>query len=77
MRRAIPCGFFRAALLAASCLSIPHAAAAQLVIVQEGQPRATTVTAKDAAGPAKQKSQSAAEVRLIRTRTILGRTAEE
>jgi hypothetical protein len=42
-------------------LLMPHAAAADMVIVQEGQPRATIVVAQDAAGPVKQKLQLAAE----------------
>ena len=36
------------------------AAAAEMVIVQDGQPRAIIVVAKDMAGPAKQKIQTAA-----------------
>ena len=38
--------------------SARSATAAELVIVQDGQPRATIVVAKDAAGPAKQKTKT-------------------
>jgi hypothetical protein len=52
---------FGTVLSTAPGLLMPHAAAADMVIVQEGQPRATIVVAQDAAGPVKQKLQLAAE----------------
>ncbi len=48
------------------------AVAAEMVIVQDGQPRATIVVAKDTAGPVKQKIQTAAEELQSYVRKISG-----
>jgi hypothetical protein len=61
MRRAVRLWFFEAVLCAVFGLPMSQAAAADLVIVQDGQARATIVVAKDVAAPAKQKLQTAAE----------------
>ncbi len=49
------------AFLVLDALTFGSAATGEMVIVQDGQPRATIVVAKDAAGPAKQKIKTAAE----------------
>jgi hypothetical protein len=61
MRFATLWALFGTVLSTVPGLLMPHAAAADMVIVQEGQPRATIVVAQDAAGPVKQKLQLAAE----------------